>query len=169
MHNESIHRKSYTFDTDILPWKPNLRKPAFIVSFYFNLKELFRNYNLTNLIDGYETHSPIRCPSSIPDCLPIFESPIMKWYTPAWDPLNPKTSYQNVPLTHSHSECASHTLMLSCFHTCMLTCLHTSIAPKPLLRTPFIILYNDKTLNLDLQRDRRSRLDLALTRSTITT
>ena len=41
----------------------------------------------------------IRYPSSIPDCLPISESPIMKWYTLAWDPLTPRLH-----------ECASHTL-----------------------------------------------------------
>ena len=91
----------------------------------------------------------IHCPSSITDCLPIFESPIMKWCTLARDPLTPRLY-----------ECASHTLSLSCTQA---TC--TPICSKPVLRPPFIILFNDKTLNLDLQRDRWSRLDLALTRS----
>ena len=78
MDIENIHRKSYTFDIDILPLKPNLGKPAFSVSFYFNLKELFRNYNIRKLNDRYETHYPICYPRSVPDCLPISESPIMK-------------------------------------------------------------------------------------------
>ena len=99
-----------------LPWKPNLGKPAFNVSFYFNLKELFINYNLRNLIDWYETHSPICCPSSVPECLPISKSPIMKWYTPTWDPLNPKTSW--VCLSHTR------TLMHSHMHALMLALKH---------------------------------------------
>ena len=61
----------------------------------------------------------ICCPSSIPNCLPISESPIMKWYTLAWDPLNPKTPWvclSHIPtLMHSqmHAHAHLHTLSLS--------------------------------------------------------
>lgn len=162
MHSGNIHRKSYTFDTDILAWKPNLGKPTFSVSFYFNLKESSEIYNLIIcLVDKLTVQ--ICCPSSIPDCLPISESPIMKWYSLARDPLNPKSPW--VCFSHTpHLECASYTFPL--MHSCTQA---TCSCSKLLLRSSFIILFNDKTLNLNLQRDRWSRLDLALIRSTVTT
>ena len=105
-----------------------------------------QKFTVTELCLADKLTVQIRCPSSIPDCLPISESPIMKWYTLAWDPLTPRLH-----------ECASQTL-----HSHALTnaCSCTLAHSKPLLRS-FIIIFNDKTLNLDLQRDKWSRLDLA--------
>jgi len=50
MHSGN-NTENHTFDTDILPWKPNLGKSTFNVSFNFDLKEIFRNYNLKNMND----------------------------------------------------------------------------------------------------------------------
>ena len=142
----------------ILPWKPNLGKPTFSVSFYFNLKALFRNYNLRNLIDWYETHSPIRnynlrylsdwyethspicCPSFVPDCLPISESPIMKWYTPAWDPLNPKTSWVCLPHTHTLMHSHMRALILAHKHSLLLAYKHCSLPYKHTLNLSLDLL-----------------------------
>ena len=140
MHNGNIHWKSYTFDTDILPWKPNLGKPTFNVSFYFNLKELFRNYNLKNLIDWYETHNPIHWPSCVPDCLPISESPIMKWYTLAWDPLNPKNSWVCFSHTHTLMHSHMHALMLAHKHSLLLAYKHCSLPYKHTLNLSLDLL-----------------------------
>jgi len=84
-------------------------------------------------------------PCSVLDCHSISESIMMKWYTPAWDHFNPKTSFLE---------------KISFSNKCMC---------NPLLRSLFIILFNDKTLNLDLQSDQGPRLDFGHLRSTIMT
>ena len=73
-----------------------------------------QKFTVTELCLADKLTVQICCPSSILDCLPISESPIMKWYTLVWDPLTPR-----------FHECASHTLPLTCSHKCML--MHTHI------------------------------------------
>ena len=113
-----IWHKYFTLETQ-------LGKTSIQCIFLFHTQGKFRNLQSRNSV--WLINSQSKTAGSIPDCLPISESPIMKWYTLAWDPLTPRLH-----------ECASHTL-----HSHALTnaCSCTLICSKPLLRPPFIIFF----------------------------